>query len=81
MELSHTVCNLRCADSHTYVGCTSNLADRLMRHQAGMVHYTRDKLPVTLVAAIGFLGKPKAFGFEKYLISGSGRAFMNKRLI
>ncbi|MFN3874842.1 MAG: GIY-YIG nuclease family protein [Flavobacteriales bacterium] len=81
MELSHTGCILRCADGHTCLGCTSTLEERLKRHQAGMVHYTRDKLPLMPAAAIRFKDQQKAFGFEKYLKSGSGRAFMNKRLI
>jgi putative endonuclease len=81
MTFPYTVYILRTSDGHTYVGCTSNLDERLRRHQAGMVHYTSDKLPVECIAAFGFHDKYKAFAFEKYLKSGSGRAFMNKRLI
>ena len=46
------------------------------RHATGMVASTRSKLPVECIASFGFVDKYKAFNFEKYLKSGSGRAFM-----
>ena len=81
MVLAYYVYILRCADGHYYVGCTSDLDERLFRHGKGLVHYTKSRLPVTCVSAFGFLDKYKAFAFEKYLKSGSGRAFMSKRLV
>lgn len=72
---------LLCSDSSVYVGCTSSISDRLSRHQRGEVKYTSSRLPVSLITAIEFSDKYKAFEFEKYLKSGSGRAFMYKRLI
>ena len=38
-------------------------------------------LPIELITHINFKDKYKAFEFERYLKSGSGKAFMNKRLI
>ncbi|MFC4870292.1 GIY-YIG nuclease family protein [Negadavirga shengliensis] len=76
-----TVYILRCADGYLYTGCTSNLDERLKRHHNGYVPSTKSRLPVALVTYITFSEKHKAFGFEKYLKSGSGRAFLNKRLI
>jgi putative endonuclease len=72
---------LRCADSTYYTGCTNNINERIERHKIGQVRYTYDKLPVELVSYIAFSNKYKAFAFEKYLKSGSGMAFRNKRLI
>jgi putative endonuclease len=46
-----------------------------------MVHYTKDKLPVELLTYTAFTDKYKAYQFEKYLKSGSGIAFRNKRLV
>jgi predicted GIY-YIG superfamily endonuclease len=40
---------------------------------------TKDKIPVELVFYCAFKEKLKAFRFEKYLKSGSGRATMFKR--
>lgn len=77
----HTVYLLRCSDNSIYTGCTSNLNSRLERHSKGFVKYTSDKLPIQLETFIVFQCKYKAFKFEKYLKSGSGRAFMNKRFL
>ncbi|MES2371627.1 MAG: GIY-YIG nuclease family protein [Bacteroidota bacterium] len=72
---------LRCKDGSTYVGCTHDLKERFARHNKGQVPSTKPKLPVTLTFYCAFKDKYTAFAFEKYLKSGSGRAFMNKRFI
>ena len=72
---------LKCSDNSYYTGCTNNLDERLKRHRERKVHYTKDKLPVELITYIAFSDKYKAYNFEKYLKSGSGIAFRNKRLI
>ena len=72
---------LQCSDKTFYTGCTDNLDGRLKRHQNNEIHYTRSRLPFDLVTYIAFTEKYKAFNFEKYLKSGSGIAFRNKRLI
>ena len=72
---------LKCSDNSYYTGCTQNLKERLKRHNKKQVHYTKDKLPLTLITYIAFSDKYKAYRFEKYLKYGSGVAFRNKRLI
>lgn len=72
---------IKCANDTTYVGCTSNLDERIKRHNAGHVPSTSTRLPVALTTYIAFNDKYKAFKFEKYLKGGSGRAFLSKRLI
>jgi len=72
---------LLCANEKLYTGCTNNLRDRFQKHINGLVGSTRNILPVKLVFYCSFPDKYKAFAFEKYLKSGSGRAFKNKRLI
>src|SRR3989344_6009812 len=72
---------LKCSDGKTYVGCTDNLDDRLKRHNSGWVPATKSRLPIELITYIVFQDKYKAYNFEKYLKSGSGRAFLNKRLV
>jgi putative endonuclease len=76
-----TVYILKCHDKSFYVGCTSNLDNRIIRHEKGYVKSTKNRIPVTVATTIVFIDKYKAFEFEKYLKTGSGRAFMNKRLI
>jgi putative endonuclease len=72
---------LKCIDDRTYIGCTSDLKDRLARHKISHVPATEGRLPVKLISYLAFNSKYKAFDFEKYLKSASGRAFLKKRLI
>lgn len=72
---------LKCSDNTTYTGCTQNLEERLLRHEKRQVLYTSTRLPVKLITYIAFSEKYKAFEFEKYLKSGSGKAFSNKRFL
>jgi predicted GIY-YIG superfamily endonuclease len=72
---------LRCSDSKLYTGCTEDLDERIKRHDSGFVPATKLRLPAILITYIAFIDKYKAFEFEKYLKGGSGRAFLNKRLI
>lgn len=71
--------SLKCKDGY-YIGCTDNIEDRLDRHTKGNVPVTANRLPVTLEFYFAIEDKYKAFEFEKYLKSGSGRAFINKHL-
>ena len=72
---------LKCNDGTYYTGCTSNMTDRLNRHNKGQIRYTSSRLPADLIVTINFYDKYKGYEFENYLKSGSGRAFMSKRLI
>jgi len=71
---------LLCADYKTYIGCTDNLKERKLRHDKGQVPATANRLPVKLIAYFAFSNKYAAFNFEKYLKSGSGRAFLKKHI-
>jgi predicted GIY-YIG superfamily endonuclease len=75
-----TVYILKCSDETYYVGCTNEINDRLSRHEKGDIKYTSSRLPIKVVHQSVFFDKYKAYEFEKYLKSGSGRAFAIKRL-
>jgi len=62
------------------MGCSDNLRNRLKRHQKGQVPATLNRLPIELEFYFAIGDKYKAFEFEKYLKSGSGRAFIKKHL-
>ncbi|MEI6650625.1 MAG: GIY-YIG nuclease family protein [Candidatus Moraniibacteriota bacterium] len=74
------VYSLKCRDGY-YVGCTDDLKERLSRHQNGYVPATKNRLPVELDFYVAIKEKYKAFEFEKYIKSGSGRAFVMKHLL
>lgn len=72
---------LKCNNNLPYTGCTEDLKERVIRHQKGHVPATKDRLPVKLVSYFAFSNKYIAFNFEKYLKSGSGRAFIKKHFV
>jgi len=69
---------LNCKNNKPYVGCTDNLKERIERHSKGYVPATKPLLPVKLISYLAFSNKYIVFNFEKYLKSGSGKAFMKK---
>ncbi len=72
---------LICTDNKPYTGCTHDLKDRLKRHEDGHVPATKNRLPTKLFAYFAFQDKYTAFNFEKYLKSGSGRAFLKRHIL
>ena len=63
-----------------YVGFTEDLRRRLVEHNDGKLPTTAPYRPCLLKTYLGFSSKKQALSFEKYLKSGSGHAFANKRL-
>ena len=74
----HYVYILKCNDKRFYIGCTNDLKDRLERHTKGYIPATKDRRPIELHCYFAFKDKYTAYNFEKYLKSGSGRAFLKK---
>ena len=81
MEALWYVYILKCINGSYYAGHTTDIERRLIEHNSGKVHYTKDKRPVKLVTFAGFTDKYKAIYFEKYLKTGSGISFRNRHLI
>jgi putative endonuclease len=69
--------SLKCKNGY-YVGCTDNLKNRIKRHMKGQIPATSDRLPLKLDFYFAINDRYRAFEFEKYLKTGSGRAFINK---
>ncbi len=61
-----------------YIGCTTNLKQRLLDHNHGHSPHTAKFIPWKLVAYFAFPESTTAMAFEKYLKSGSGRAFAKR---
>jgi putative endonuclease len=65
-----------------YIGFTSqDLSLRLSRHNEGLSPSTSRYKPWEFIWSCEFHDKEMAVDFERYLKSGSGRAFAAKRLI
>ena len=65
---------------HFYSGITDDLDARLSKHNSGEVTHTSKYRPWRIKSYVAFTDEARAFAFEKYLKSGSGRAFARTRL-
>ncbi len=70
----------RKAVGQRYVGLASDLKRRLSKHNAGKSPHTSKFAPWRLVTYVALSNKRRASDFERYLKSGSGHAFANRRL-
>jgi len=63
-----------------YSGLTSNVDDRIAAHNAGLSPHTASGRPWERIAAVEFANQERATAFERYLKTGSGRAFAKRHL-
>lgn len=63
-----------------YTGLCSDMSGRIAAHNAGQSLHTSKFKPWKLLSYHWFESEAKAAAFERYLKSGSGRAFAAKRL-
>ena len=64
-----------------YVGLTSDVGRRLAVHNSGGSQHTARDRPWRLIVALEFARESSAVRFEKYLKSGSGRAFAKRHFV
>lgn len=64
-----------------YYGYTEDIKKRIVEHNDGRNKFTKGHLPWKLVWYCAFEKKQKAKDFELYIKSGSGKAFVYKRLV
>jgi putative endonuclease len=65
----------------TYVGSTNDLRRRLAEHDLGKSIHTNKFKPWELMVYVAFKERRAAEEFERYLKSGSGRAFTHRHLL
>jgi predicted GIY-YIG superfamily endonuclease len=64
-----------------YVGYSADLRERLKEHNDGKVISTKARRPFTIASYIAIREQETAIALEKYLKTGSGIAWMKKRLL
>lgn len=67
-------------DRKLYVGYTTDLKERVRRHQAGFVPATSSRLPVTLIFYEAFLNKYDALRRERYFKTTKGKRSLRQML-
>ena len=64
-----------------YIGSTCDLPQRLRDHNEWRCSHTSKFRPWIVIAYFAFVQEQTAIAFEKYLKSGSGRAFINRPFV
>ncbi|MBI4200840.1 MAG: GIY-YIG nuclease family protein [Chloroflexi bacterium] len=67
-------------DYKLYIGSTNHVSRRLTEHNSGKVDSTKSRRPLELEAYIAVRDKSRAIELEQYFKTGSGRAFLQKRI-
>lgn len=65
-------------DNKRYIGFTSDLKNRISRHNDGFVKSTRNRRPLKLVYTEEFGTKSEARQREKFFKTGKGREFLKE---
>jgi putative endonuclease len=68
------------APNQRYIGLTRDLKKRLLDHEDGRSPHTAKFATWLMVAYLTFVAEDIAVAFERYLKSGSGRAFAKRHL-
>ena len=82
MDGYHYVYTLESRSNPTeiYTGQARDLRQRLREHNSKQVPHTSKFTPWQIRSATAFKSKERALAFERYLKSGSGRAFLKRHL-
>jgi len=67
--------------SKTYIGITQDLDARLLEHNCNTQPHTRVYSPWEIEAYVALSNSARAYKLEKYFKVGSGKAFLNKRIL
>ena len=80
MEMYVYILKSLVAEDTYYTGLSDDVDQRIDEHNRGLTFSTRDCKPWKLVCSIWFENSDNAERFERYLKSGSGRAFAKRHL-
>jgi putative endonuclease len=64
-----------------YVGVTSDVARRVDVHNSGGSQHTAQYRPWRMIVSLEFARAASAIAFERYLKTGSGRAFAKRHFV
>jgi len=67
-------------DKDLYIGFSTNLKNRLLEHNKGLVESTKNRRPLELVYYEACNNEKKSIEREKTLKTGFGRVYLKKRI-
>ena len=68
-------------DGKLYIGCTSDIQNRIEYHDAGKVFSTRNRRPFVLIFKEEYRDKYEAYNKEKYYKTAKGKRELKKKII
>ena len=68
------------ADGKLYVGCTSDIQERLETHNRGLVSSTKGRRPFKLIYTEKFEDKYEAFRVERFYKTAVGKRQLKKKI-
>lgn len=77
----HTVYVLKSEkDKNLYIGCTSDIKERLKYHNSGKVLSTKNRRPFNLIFTEEYPDKYEAFNKERYYKTAKGKKELKEKM-
>ena len=67
-------------DGNLYIGCTSNIENRIKYHNSGKVFSTKSRRPLKLIYTENFENKYEAYNKEKYYKTARGKRELKNKI-
>ncbi len=67
-------------DKDMYIGCTKDLKQRIVLHNAKKVASTKKRVPLSLIYYEAYINPGDAFAREQYMKTGWGKTYIKKTL-
>ena len=67
-------------DGNLYIGCTSDLAERIEMHNKGNVFSTKSRLPFELVYSEEYVDKYEAYKMERFYKTAKGKKILKDKV-
>jgi len=68
-------------DRKYYIGYSTDITKRFLKHTSGEVNSTRSRRPLKLLYFEGYINRKDAKGRERFLKGGSGHNYLKKQLV
>lgn len=67
-------------DGNLYIGCTSNLNERIAAHNSGKVRSTKSRVPLELIFSESYVDKYQAFLAERMYKTAKGKRILKEKI-
>ena len=68
-------------DSNFYIGCTSDIENRIKMHNSGFVISTKGRRPLKLIYCEKYYDKYEAFKIERFYKTAKGKKILKNKIV